>query len=100
MTEEYELLKEVEQPGSDIDQYVENLVKILENKKNQILNLKKNLDDFKQHLQEEQILSLHCQERQAEMDQYQSNEEDPIMDELPRPDLGNRENNENFKPTY
>jgi kinesin family protein 2/24 len=99
-TSEYELLKEVEQPGSDIDLYVEKLVKILENKKNQILGLKKNLDDFKQHLQEEQLLSLHCQERQSEMDQYQSNEEDPIMDEMPRTDPGNREDNENFKPTY
>lgn len=76
-------------------------MKILENKKSQILGLKKNLDDFKQHLQEEQILSLHCQERQGEADQYQSNEEDPIMDELPRPDLGSKENNDsNFKQPF
>lgn len=79
------MLKEVEQPGSDIDRYVENLVKILEEKKGHIVGLKRNLDEFKMRLQEEQILSVHCQEKQAEMEQYQTNE-DPTTDELHRSD--------------
>jgi len=67
-TSEYELMKLVELPGSDIDHYVEQLSRILESKKNQIAGLKKNLDDFRQHLQEEQLLSLHCSERQGDED--------------------------------
>ena len=60
------MLKEVEQPGSDIDKYVDSLAVVLEKKKNQILSLKRVLDEFKQHLIEEQTLSAHCSERQTE----------------------------------
>lgn len=54
---------------------MENLVKILEEKKSHILGLKRNLDEFKMRLQEEQVLSVHCQEKQAELEPYQTNGE-------------------------
>lgn len=62
--QEFELLTKVEQPGSDIDHYVEALNKMLESKRNSILILKNKLDRFKQHLSEEQHLSTFCSEKQ------------------------------------
>lgn len=46
---EFTLLNDVERPGSDIDGYVESLSKMLEQKTNSILQLKKQLCLFKQH---------------------------------------------------
>ena len=102
MKQEYELLKEVEKPGSDIEYYVENLCTILENKKAEIMGLKKNLDDFKQRLMEEQVLSLHCSERQ----QFDSETGDGEFgegeyDDMPPIDPINKENsNDMFKPGF
>lgn len=96
------MLKEVEQPGSDIDKYVDKLALLLEKKKNQILSLKKVLDDFKQHLIEEQTLSTHCSERQTDGDIGQTYEEgEEGFDEMPRMDPGNKENARDiFKPQF
>lgn len=83
----------MEKPGSDIEHYVENLCTILENKRNQIGLLKQGLDDFKQHLLEEQILSMHCSERQQVGDEQDIEEGDePDLDEIPRKDPNNKEN--------
>ena len=87
----------MEQPGSDIDHYVENLVKILEEKKQQIVGLKKHLDEFKQHLIEEQVLSTHCSERQYDgKDDAQDTQDDTGR----TGDLSNKENNTGLFPPY
>lgn len=92
----------MEKPGSDIEYYVENLCTILENKKAEILSLKRGLDDFKQRLMEEQVLSLHCSERQ-QFDSEPGDGEfgDGEYEELPPTDPSNKENSSDlFKPGF
>jgi hypothetical protein len=95
-------LREVEQPGSDIDHYVDRLAVILENKKNQILTLKKNLDEFKQHLLEEQIISTHCSEMQSQNEMMGDDDYEPeVYRGVVRQDLEDKENSNDFvKPGY
>jgi kinesin family member 2/24 len=54
---EMQLLTEVDQPGSAIDQYVEKLDTMLQYKLELILGLKHKLDRFKDHLNQEEMMS-------------------------------------------
>ena len=60
--QEFKLLNDVEKPGSDIDGYVENLTKMLDQKTESILGLHRFLKSFKKHLKEEQFLNNYCSE--------------------------------------
>ena len=51
------LLHEVDKPGSDVDEYVENLDAILLHKLEIITILRSRLVGFKEHLKEEETLS-------------------------------------------
>lgn len=54
---EMNLLTEVDQPGSAIDQYVERLDAILKQKLKGVEELKAKLESFKEHLQQEEIIT-------------------------------------------
>eukprot|EP00798_Chlamydomonas_sp_ICE-L_P027409 gene27409-4703_t len=54
---EMALLTEVDQPGSAIDLYVEKLDAILKIKMDGIMKLKSKLESFKEHLQQEEVMS-------------------------------------------
>lgn len=54
---EMNLLTEVDQPGSAIDQYVERLDAILKQKLKGVEELKAKLESFKGHLQQEEIIT-------------------------------------------
>lgn len=58
--QEFKLLNDVEKPGSDIDGYVENLTKMLDQKTDSIVALHNYLKNFKKHLKEEQFLNNFC----------------------------------------
>lgn len=51
------LLHEVDKPGSDVDEYVNNLDVLLSHKMDVIAQLKSSLKQFKDHLLEEEALS-------------------------------------------
>jgi kinesin family protein 2/24 len=55
--QEMNLLTEVDQPGSAIDQYVERLEVILREKAEGIAMMQRKLEDFKSKLKEEEIMS-------------------------------------------
>lgn len=55
--QEMNLLTEVDQPGSAIDQYVERLEVILREKADGIAMMQRKLEDFKSKLKEEEIMS-------------------------------------------
>lgn len=57
MRVEMKLLNDVDQPGSAIDEYVTSLESVLDQKMEVIISLKNRLDDFKQHLKQEELLS-------------------------------------------
>lgn len=61
------LLHEVDKPGSDVDNYVDNLDSLLGNKINLIQTLRKKLQVFKQHLAEEEALSKKFYEKKNEV---------------------------------
>ena len=61
------LLHEVDKPGSDVDNYVDNLDGLLGNKINLIQILRKKLQVFKQHLVEEEALSKKFYEKKNEV---------------------------------
>ena len=58
MKQEMELLNDVDQPQSTIDKYVTSLDCILVRKIQAIKSLRNKLAEFKQHLREEEILSI------------------------------------------
>jgi hypothetical protein len=61
------LLNEVDKPGSDIDEYVENLDTILAHKIDLINMLRAKLGTFRQHLKEEEALSKMFYEQRNEV---------------------------------
>lgn len=89
--QEMKLLHEVDQPGSDIDDYVENLMAILDHKMNMIAAYKKQLVRFKNHLSEEELLSKKFYEQRAELldvfelseKDHANNKEEGLLDDLP-----------------
>jgi len=66
---EMSLLKDVEQPASDIDEYVDTLDNILAHKVEMINMLRAKLHKFKSNLKEEQALSKKFNEHKNEMNQ-------------------------------
>lgn len=93
------MLQEVEKPGSDIDFYVENLCKILVEKRTHLSQLKRKVDEFRQHLAEEHVLSSHCTQRQFEQDNEEGNDEFGAQEGL---DPSNKENftNDDFRQNF
>jgi len=61
------LLHEVDKPASDIDEYVENLDTMLDQKLEMINALKGKLSRFRGHLKEEEALSKKFHEQRNEM---------------------------------
>lgn len=59
------LIHEVDKPGSDVDEYVGQLDKILSDKVDRIQELRERLHTFKNHLQEEEILSKKFYEQRS-----------------------------------
>jgi hypothetical protein len=71
------LLNEVDKPASDIDDYVENLDAILTHKVSIINELKEKLNQFRNHLKEEEMLSkLFYEQRNEVMDIFDLNNGD------------------------
>ena len=54
---EMTLLNEVDKPGSDVEDYVNNLDKLLVSKIHMILDMRKSLIDFHTNLKTEEIMS-------------------------------------------
>jgi len=61
------LLKEVDKPGSDVEQYVENLDKIMVMKIQKMTELRQNVLDFYKNIKTEQILNQLFQQNQTAM---------------------------------
>lgn len=61
------LLHEVDKPGSDVDEYVDNLDALLTHKLEIISILKSRLVQFKDHLKEEELLSKKFYEQRSAM---------------------------------
>lgn len=61
------LLNEVDKPASDIDEYVESLDSMLNHKLETITLLKAKLNQFRDHLKEEESLSKKFHEQKNEM---------------------------------
>lgn len=61
------LLHEVDKPGSDVDEYVDNLDALLTHKLEIISILKSRLVQFKEHLKEEELLSKKFYEQRSAM---------------------------------
>ena len=57
------MLEEVDKPGSEIDLYVDSQEEILDSKLQEIEQMKKALNLFKNNLKEEQTLSKICNSR-------------------------------------
>ncbi len=51
------LLNEIDKPGSDVDEYVDNLDAILAHKLDIILLLRNRIGTFKEHLKEEELMT-------------------------------------------
>ena len=77
------LLNEVDKPGSDIDEYVENLDALLKHKYDSILQIRNKLSTFKKHLKEEEILSKKFyEERSNILDVFDLNNEQNNFGEM------------------
>ena len=61
------LLNEVDKPGSDVDEYADNLDAILAHKLEIISLLRGRIVRFKNHLREEEVLSRKFYEQRSEM---------------------------------
>ncbi|CAD8089569.1 unnamed protein product [Paramecium sonneborni] len=61
VNDEMKMLQTVDQPNSDIEEYVDGLDNILRLKIEKIMRLRKKLQSFKQHLMDEQDLAHQCQ---------------------------------------
>lgn len=86
------LLHEVDKPGSDVDEYVDSLDALMAHKIEIISVLKSRLNQFRDHLKEEEILSKKFYEqRSAMLDVFDlnsgnnqgMNEELQLLDDLP-----------------
>lgn len=61
---EMTLLNEVDKPGSDVEDYIGNLDKMLVNKIHMILDMRKQIIDFHTNLKTEEIMSKLYQQQQ------------------------------------
>lgn len=69
------LLNEVDKPGSDVEQYVANLDKLLKQKISMITEMRKQLITFHTHLKTEEAMSKIYQEQQEQEQQYYEQQE-------------------------
>jgi hypothetical protein len=67
LTKEMMLVHEVDKPGSDVDEFVDNLDALLLHKMELINLLRTKLLTFKQHLKEEDMLSKRFYEKKSEV---------------------------------
>lgn len=58
-------MEEVDKPGSDIDEYIVNLDKILVEKLKSIKNLQNKIAEFKGNLEEERVINKKIQEKRG-----------------------------------
>lgn len=58
-------MEEVDKPGSDIDEYISNLDRILAEKLKSITNLQNKIAEFKSNLEEEKLTSKKIQEKRG-----------------------------------
>jgi len=58
-------LDEVDKPGSDIDEYILSLDKILMEKLKSIKNLQNKISEFKSNLEEERLINKKIQEKRG-----------------------------------
>jgi len=65
--QEMVLLHEVDKPGSDVDEYVDNLDNLLAHKLEVISMIRGKLLMFKEHLKEEELLSKKFYEQRNEV---------------------------------
>jgi len=56
-------LEEVDKPGSDIDEYILSLEKILKEKLKSITNLQNKISEFKNNLEQERLINQKIQEK-------------------------------------
>ena len=73
--QEMALLNEVDKPGSDVEQYVANLDKLLKQKISMITEMRKQLITFHTHLKTEEAMSKIYQEQQEQEQQYYEQQE-------------------------
>ena len=59
------MLDEVDKPGSDIDEYIMSLDKILMEKLKSIKNLQNKISEFKSNLEEERLINKKIQEKRG-----------------------------------
>lgn len=64
------LLSEVDKPGSDVDQYVCELDKVLAMKEEMIRNLRRQLKTFNDHLRQEEQMATAFNARKSAMDVF------------------------------
>jgi kinesin family member 2/24 len=72
--QEMNLLNEVDKPGSDVEQYVANLDKMLKSKIAMITEMRRQLITFHTHLKTEEAMSKIYQEQQEQEQQYYEQE--------------------------
>ena len=65
--EEMTILHEVDQPGSDVEEYIMSLKSMLEQKANNIKKLQEKLDIFTSHLRTEEEISRKFYKLQTEV---------------------------------
>ena len=58
-------MDEVDKPGSDIDEYILSLDKILMEKLKSIKNLQNKISEFKSNLEEERLINKKIQEKRG-----------------------------------
>ena len=56
-------MEEVDKPGSDIDEYILSLEKILKEKLKSITNLQNKISEFKNNLEQERLINQKIQEK-------------------------------------
>ncbi len=71
--EEMGILHEVDQPGSDVDEYIANLNRMLEQKLKSIQIIQKKLETFTNHLRTEEEMSKKFYQLQTEILEYKNN---------------------------
>lgn len=55
-------MEDVDKPGSDVDDYINNLDKLLKEKMHSISNLQNKIKEFRNNLSEEQVVNKKIQE--------------------------------------
>lgn len=86
------LLHEVDKPGSNVEEYVSNLDKILSTNAEMCVQIRKQLFTFDKHLKQEEELSKKFYEQQVDQDMGQNEDEDDDWEESSR-----RQPNRNYE---